>query len=83
MCKPERNAHLPETDFWGSLRDFSCPVWGRALGLSRCKSGCRQLTRAPKELIHLLVSPDALGVARGRESRIRYNSVDVTAGLAY
>ncbi len=37
----------------------------------------------PKELIQLLVNPDALGVARGRESRIRYNSVDVTAGLAY
>jgi hypothetical protein len=37
----------------------------------------------PKELIQLLVNQDALGVARGRESRIRYNSVDVTAGLAY
>src|SRR6266446_1820678 len=37
----------------------------------------------PKELIQILVSPDALGVASGRESRIRYNSVDVIAGLAY
>src|SRR5260370_5260392 len=40
-------------------------------------------TRLPKELIQILVSPDALGVASGRESRIRYNSVDVIAGLAY
>ena len=41
--------------------------------------------RAPseKKLIQILVSPDALGVASGRESRIRYNSVDVIAGLAY
>ena len=39
--------------------------------------------RLPKELIQILVSPDALGVASGRESRIRYNSVDVIAGLAY
>src|SRR5260370_4786640 len=39
--------------------------------------------RLPKELIQILVSPDSLGVARGRESRIRYNSMDVIAGLAY
>ena len=29
------------------------------------------------------MSPDALGVASGREARIRYNSVNVIAGLAY
>jgi len=42
------------------------------------------LTRAPSERTNPdLVSPDTLGVASGRESRIRYNSVDVIAGLAY
>ncbi len=39
--------------------------------------------RLRKELIQILVSPDALGVRSGRESRIRYNIVDVIAGLAY
>ena len=39
--------------------------------------------RLSKELIQILVSPDAVGVASGRESRICYNSVDVIAGLAY
>ena len=29
------------------------------------------------------MSPDALGVASGRESGIRYNRMDVIAGLAY
>src|SRR5437868_1783335 len=37
----------------------------------------------PQELIQILVSPDALAVASGRESRIRHNRVDVIAGLAY
>jgi hypothetical protein len=36
-----------------------------------------------KELIQIFVSPDALGVASGREATIRYNSVNVIAGLAY
>jgi hypothetical protein len=39
--------------------------------------------RLPKKLIQILVSRDALRVASRRESRIRYNSVDVIAGLAY
>jgi hypothetical protein len=37
----------------------------------------------PRKLIQILASPDALRVAGRRESRIRYNSVDVIAGLAY
>ena len=36
-----------------------------------------------KELIQIFASPDALGVASGREATIRYNSVNVIAGLAY
>ena len=79
------SADFPDPGFWGSLRDFTCPV-ARLSGTWTIYLQIRLPTvnaRLPKELIQILVSPDALGVASGRESRVRYNSMDVIARLAY
>src|ERR1700719_2332271 len=61
------------------------PVPGLARKSHANQSDCCPLpnARPPKELIQIFVSPDALGVASGREARLRYNRMDVIAGLAY
>src|SRR5260370_1541063 len=79
------SAEVPRTGLPGSLRDFTCPV-ARLSGTWTIYLQIRLPTvnaRLPKELIQILVSPEALGVASGRESRVRYNSMDVIARLAY
>ena len=87
-CKPDIWPSLgrKELGMVATIGDRSYTTFQRLHGEPNqfeCNLHKAQDARLPKELIQLFVNPDALGVASGRESTIRYNSVDVIAGLAH